>query len=936
MDPTQLAFLLTSAKRDVFSDYLDNVANQGLLPYKAIFQSGNKRGESLWTHILNMVCVVEALQPILDLNDTERRVLFTAITVHDINKMRTEPKSFSRLAIEPVIRELIDDIGFDMFFPEWQKYLADIEALIRDHSGHYAVGGDSLIVKSDPTRLGRSRIDALVHLLRAIDVIDLSHSIAERKHKNAFLGHLNSYLNASGSPRQMEWHTHQLVEQRGILTNVVHNAILDALSARFSLVPVLLYSDGAAYLADQNGDIQPDAGWLGMRVNAQINAIVAGKPDELIDFKPNTGYKIKDEAFSLGVPFDRLWLAIRNQVSRRKFTPEAYDTTARKGAIKNIRRQQEKQPDFGADWLARLEDPAPVVHGRDEQFRVAELARAYRLFLDNHASPLIRDDPWHYVYKLLDLPQEQWDFYDRFNSASHRHLVLAGDITLSEDTAFERILADAEQLLSSTDFTSTSTSALWEEYVRLYMLVDGRPLRSDNWSEPLAHYVANQHRQCVYCSGPFATSEWMSADVRDGIKVQQFSYRMEGGGSREPKKNICDVCKTQFLLEKLNYPPVRNEKILYLHLFPYSFYPAPFTDALRNTLNQLRGSDFAVHALNMDTGDAVEGLAAGIGKPPVFRAKTQQDKPQPYGIYVPLFSETMSGHVIFPINAPGANDTERYLFAFWFAVVLQQHFGVRVLLSESAIPPFDADAMPDLFLDNIPLGCSGLLPRSDYRVFDGELRTPGMLQELWGTVERLFALDRLIFGEDVKLAVTRAMLSGPLSVFHTMDRLMQKHDRERAGREAFPHLKALAISIGGEWMARLSDQLTKIAELAWERRLLGKSLKRSSLLFPVDEVFTKLARLDATRDRETLIAATAQDIFAHLERIADEERKPGRTKYEAVERYVRLWYSNVLDEVYDGKVQRLLADEKLLRSAYLFFLQAQIPQRSHDTLEEEA
>lgn len=137
-------------------------------------------------------------------------------------------------------------------------------------------------------------------------------------------------------------------------------------------------------------------------------------------------------------------------------------------------------------------------------------------------------------------------------------------------------------------------------------------------------------------------------------------------------------------------------------------------------------------------------------------------------------------------------------------------------------------------------------------------------------------------------------------------------------------------------MAQLSEQLTTIAKRAWQSRILGKSLKRSSVLFPVDEVFTKLAQLDRTRDRETLIAATAQDIFAHLERTADDQYTPGRTKYQAVEQYVRLWYDTVLEKAYGGNVQRLLADEKLLRSAYLFFLQAQIPSRSQNTLEEEA
>ena len=134
-------------------------------------------------------------------------------------------------------------------------------------------------------------------------------------------------------------------------------------------------------------------------------------------------------------------------------------------------------------------------------------------------------------------------------------------------------------------------------------------------------------------------------------------------------------------------------------------------------------------------------------------------------------------------------------------------------------------------------------------------------------------------------------------------------------------------------MTKLSEQLEQIAALAWTGRIRGSSLNRSSLLSPVVEVFAKLSRLGGPLDREAIIAMTVTDIFAHLERIADERYKPtpGGKKYQAVEKFVRLWYDGVLDDVYGGNVQRLLSDEKLLRSAYLFYLQAQISKKAQDT-----
>jgi hypothetical protein len=231
-----------------------------------------------------------------------------------------------------------------------------------------------------------------------------------------------------------------------------------------------------------------------------------------------------------------------------------------------------------------------------------------------------------------------------------------------------------------------------------------------------------------------------------------------------------------------------------------------------------------------------------------------------------------------------------------------------------------------LYLDHTPLGCSGLLPRNDFSIYEPpQNKQEGPLFRLWEVVQHIFALSRLIgtIEEDIKLPLIRAMSTGSLDVFHTLDRLLQKYDKEKVGLVAFPHVRGLAFYVGGEWMAQLSKYLEALAALAWQHKIKGRSWERSSVLFPVDEVFDKLSRLSGPADRETLMAASVQDIFDHLERIADDKYKPGRTKYQAIEEFVRQWYAGVLDQVYGGNVQRLLGDAKLLRSAYLFYWQAQ-------------
>ncbi len=82
-------------------------------------------------------------------------------------------------------------------------------------------------------------------------------------------------------------------------------------------------------------------------------------------------------------------------------------------------------------------------------------------------------------------------------------------------------------------------------------------------------------------------------------------------------------------------------------------------------------------------------------------------------------------------------------------------------------------------------------------------------------------------------------------------------------------------------MIKLSEELKRLATLAWQNGLRGSSLKKNSLLFPVDEVFKKLNHPGTIADQETIKAATNQDIFDHLARIAT-DYKPGRKKHEAI------------------------------------------------------
>lgn len=963
LDLQRIAFLIGREEPSVFKEYLDHVANQVLTPYKMYFQYGGKRGESLYTHVVGGIFLLETLRPVLGLSDEETRVLFTAFTVHDINKVLDSQASFSQIATEENVAREIERLGLGSFFPEWQEYLTDITSLVRGHSGHHHAGGERWVVRrAGDYRLGLERVNALLHLMRAADVIDLSHTLEERAHKADFLGYLNAYLADNGSSIQYEFFTHRLTEHRGLLTNVIHNAIVEDLRETYGLIPLLFYPDGVAYLVERGRapTVGPDdRRRISQRIARVISSMTTTKFQEFIR-STGQGIKVDPKCLELGVPFEQIWREIYNQVQQRRFVPGEMDRSARKRAQSNLGRNANRFPQAKAEVERLLAASEPLISVDPTRLQIAELARSYYIFISTHFADRI-PDPWEHIYRLLRLPEERWPIYAYFDARYDRPYVLARDLVLSEEEVYRCIETDGKALMSQSVAGEDRRVALFEDYLARYALFGACGGSGEAFRDHLAHYVAYQHRQCVHCSGPFPTAEWMTADVRDDITVQTFSNRLRGGPG-EPKKYICAVCHIQFLLEKLNYPAIRGEKLIYLHLFPYSFLTEPFIQGLYTTVRRITHGDTAIQALNMRHQEAIRAYLEGKMVSPTFRARTVEGKPQPYGLYLPRYPETVGNLLIFPINPAGENDTERFLFALWNALVLQRHFGVKVLLSRSPVAPLGKEEFGDFYVDHLPLSCRGLLPYNDYSQYAGETPQPGTLPRLWEEVGHLFALRGLTYTAETRrdsmTALVRALAEGPLAVFYEVERLLearvradQQHSRRRLSgsmsrqargravqrdnekrmtwlsQQAFPHVKALALSKGGDWMTQLSEALQRLAEIAWQNGLRGRSLERSSLLFPLDEVFQKLRHPGREADREALKAAAAEDIFSHLSRIAEEQYRPGRKKREAAKAFVEAFFNEVLDGVYRGNTRKLLADEKLLRSAFLFYVREQIPRK---------
>jgi len=507
----------------------------------------------------------------------------------------------------------------------------------------------------------------------------------------------------------------------------------------------------------------------------------------------------------------------------------------------------------------------------------------------------------------------------------HRAFVVAGDLGLAIDPLYERILEDGAQWMPAEEDESLGDYAVLADYTARTVTFSFGGERRVDFDASLAAYVSNNHRQCCYCGSEFPTQKWMAPVAPANITVQSFSNRLPGGWLQEPKKYVCDVCRLQFMLEKLTNRAIKGVKTIYLHLYPYTFYTDVFLQSIRNEVQGLLAQDVTV--VFPKAYEAIEIFLADNRLDLVVATRNPKGKPY-QSLVLPQYPETLGNVLIFPLNCPGDNDSEQFLLSLQNALLIQRYFGCKVILTESVVPVLGKDEFTDLFVDNAPLGFDGLLPSSD---FDRD-----ELERLWEDVLALHRLQQALYNpnrkENVLLTLTRSMTSGRQRLFFEADRLVEHKAAQgrpdgkkrawrsiRLAKQILPDLRNLTK---GE---STMNQLETLAQTAWANRIIGRSLGRNSLLKPFDMLLEGLEKKPEAFGLDTLRAQLTEDIFRHLEVIASDEYKPGRTKREKVKMYVDLFFDGVLGEAYRGNATKLLADSKALRSAYLFYIREQIP-----------
>lgn len=780
----EILLIFTNKQKPLIDDYLESVVRGGLRRYQTATQRGIRAGQDLYSHLTRGGLLLYSLGSLLALDEQETRLLMAAFSIHDLNKLY-EPgdKGLRQLADNQVFLEhMIKVSGVAEFLPVWKEYVIDLKQLILGHGGHSTLAGEQLLARIPASRVGKERLQELTHLMRAVDVADLSRTFEESTFKAKFLLEINSV-----GVKQLRWISHRLREHRGILSNIIHNKVTELLE-EYGARSIMHYPEGTWYLVETT-TVLPERDMLYDMVHRKVRqALGAMRSQDLskIVVLTKDGVKVDTSLFSLGLSAEEIIGEITRQVFRRRFTPRDIESNREKC---EGRFRRKETTEFSSYLLThRLHYPAS-----EDSMRAGELLRALYNILNTHLSAEATEltsgltDPWDMLYCLLDIDGSALEPFDKLYD---RPFVLAGTLGQSYPTLEQKAQDILARLLDVRGETHRGTS---EDFLLSYLTdildVDCVPPPRATFDAYFHAYTSQNHRQCCYSAFVGQTGNWMSPEVPKGIVVQQFSNRLEGGTKREPKRNICPVCREQFFLEQMLFRS-GGSKGMYLHFFPDGGLPAMYLETVKQRLEDLaRQADPDTFFLPTET-----SLIEAGDDDTTLQLLAQKAR----GFAVPRRSEAI-GNIISLSICPGfdiSGDGARLLQSVEIGVRLAKFLGLRCLISESPIPPLIPDQW--LYIDTLPVALQGFLGD---QVLDWR-GTEELLQRY--TALRLVDREVRTGFDSVAWELAWALGATPLEIFAVADRALERKLRQgTTGR---------GQSLGMLIRARICSALERLAE----------------------------------------------------------------------------------------------------------------------------
>ncbi|MFP4124008.1 MAG: type I-D CRISPR-associated protein Cas10d/Csc3 [Coleofasciculus sp.] len=878
----------------------------------------SKEDQSFTSHLLNGLFPTYRILRILkteskqtnpvkrNCTETEIRLFIAAYLLHDFDKFPDYPdwleqsdrrfpnrnwrenpphKSDAPDFGRGYVAQKIHDFGLTGFLGDhWESHLDDIVWLSHNAGVKWDADLGLECRGLTPKLDGRIR-GTLASLVRLSDLFASVIKHPRDIDNNGLFTELQSLSNG-----QLQFRYHALADNRGVLTNIINNALMDVHPSDY-YTPLLYLPDGVVYLA------KADAPAIDThKISAQVIAKIRQFCAERLQQK-STGFSRDGKGFKFA---DYYWLFFDApglmQVSidaACRLIPSTKTSSAKKRSDSLVKFKNQGD----------LPDTIPVEF--DADYRIDRLAE----FGDILCRGIWQKwrDRVHQVHKSkpkaqrqslpdLDLTQQLAKFLGLAaiipNIKAIQSLKKTGGVPLDWYYIAAQYIQqtkglDENQLRQTmVDMVSQATSLIqpiiatvtipdgWQDlrtYIsRVVTLPTGAvtPPEVNPFLVELNRYRAakvtgrGRENVCAMSSSAYTVTEQMESATL--FAPQVYSNRQILFNTQAAKRQICSIWSIELMLRQIlmnqtnaTGADFEGRKYRYLYLYPAYFFTPETNKFLHKAYTWMARTRFDADIRKHLIRDKQEARFTAENYQQVDSLLIQPDlQPENDRTFKLNYPEDQPLTFFFLALPPGrdATDIESWIMPAWLTFALPLILDVKAVASESPVPPFisGADFEKTAILDGEHQAIRSLVRDSEYRL-DGILPRP-VTPRLFSPLNALSAAYCIHLEANRKkdgnpdwgklAALARDLDSDPLYVFHYLSKWLRKQEKLDT-----PPVSKIKLYLDfyhyfdpeGEAVNELRE-LTRLYRIFY--RAKRPSAKANAILKPIDEAADVILKID--------------------------------------------------------------------------------------------
>ena len=870
------------------------------------------KDQSLAVHLLNAAMGGWTLVKLAGLEEIEQRLYLAGITLHDLNKIvlkrlgsvRMDGKEWEQY--QRGFETWGEALGLWQFVP--REYWQDVAFLAQNAEDGR---GQNLTLANFPDL--QLEPDCLVELAELVNFADLAASIAHHPQDLEESQRVRAIIRRRLRGRYSLRH-HRTVENRGLLTQAIHNAVIETAKA-VGWKPFLFFPDGVTYFVPKDG-AEPDLSKLTDAVRNYILQTAAKGLGGLISRQPKGIISASPDMLEVATV----------DVAAATLIRQTFNLLGDKRSPVTGTRREKMQKDFPE--LADLDWDYPANLQVD---RLAEGVRGLVGILEDYYATS-HEKATQALLKALDLSNyiEAWQRIPSAGGVPHGWYYIAGHYMRRHqgslnDAELENVMQKAVQdVLTIWGQPDKPTAfAFLDGYISTVLnLIQSGEI--PNFAGELRRYHLNKASRkrepiCAICNSAF--------DVRE--EFSSYSNKRVTSLKKESLRGICTVCQVETLLRRYSMGRglSAEDDVVYLHLYPDYFFTPETALIMSRAYESFAQSVFSdldkeLSKHNYDPKFIPRADIFRVNVDPNDNQKRRLDKVEyPRG--------QMHGYYLLGIPFLGKKptDTESWFMPALLTLVAPLALGVKVIASRATLPPYDsgADFKETAVIDGVHNYWMHGMRNVRFRLDELKTAIPAVFS--------LYALTSQAYRDSRKFPVWNALNTvaqnldtSPLYVFHYADRIQENRTKENrkandlsigVSLDLLQYHQSLVDYYGG------NDDMEMIKELVdrYARFYRAKGFAAYARLRPLNIAADKVLRSQSNTSKEDTQLMLEGYLLALVDGILDNKidgfvpRGAAKEKQQLVEDFAQFFLEKVFYEYCRGERSLLRQNINLIRHA---------------------